>query len=90
MNKLKFIFLLVGFILVIQYLVAISCNERMHVSSILGQTNNILNERADGKVYKKSVKNLYSGSINIIEKYLTIYMILFIFSYYIRSMSIRI
>lgn len=89
MNKLKIIFLLIGFILIIQYVVAINCNERIHVNPILGQAGNVLNEKVDKRVYKKYTKNLYSGSINIIEKYLTIYMILFIFSYYIRSMSIR-
>ena len=87
MSKFKFIFLLIGFIILIQCVVHTSSIEKPYVSSIFGQTDNVLDVKADKNVY---IKNLYSGSINIIEKYLTIYMILFIFSYYIRSTCIRI
>lgn len=89
MNKLKIIFLLVGFIITFQCLVPISNNRLLYESSVFGQTDSVLDVRNNKKVCKKSIKNLYSGSINIIEKYLTIYMILFIFSYYIKSVSIR-
>ena len=39
--------------------------------------------------YVGSKKILHCSSINIIEKYLTIYMILFIFSFYIKNRYIK-
>ena len=56
----------------------------------IGQVNleGIKKNRSDSGGRACSKKILYLGSINIIEKYLTIYMILFVFSFYIRNRSI--
>ena len=93
MRRYKFIVLVICLVLIIQFLTMIEWKGNNYTGTTYGQVYNLNSVKKDftnKKIHGVDIRNLYSGSINIIEKYLTIYMILFIFSYYIRSNSIRI
>lgn len=91
MRKYNFLFMVLSILLVIQFFSYMANKEILYINEI-GQveverikknSSNNLKRRACSK------KILYSGSINIIEKYLTIYMILFVFSFYIKGRYIE-
>ena len=93
MKRVKIIFILLIFVSTILYSVRFNCGKGFYRDDVYGQAyiellnsskkNSEKNQRYVSKRY------LYSGSINIIEKYLTIYMILYIIRYYVRCNSVR-
>ena len=93
MKKVKIIFILLVFVSTTFYLIRFSCGKRFYRDEIYGQAyieflnNSKINSEENQRYISK--RYLYSGSINIIEKYLTIYMILYIIRYYVRCNSIR-
>lgn len=85
-------FFIMCLVILLQYFACIGCRSELYVDYIFGQADigiiresNLINE---GNIKYINKKSLYSGSINIIEKYLTIYMILYILSYYIKVRNI--
>ena len=93
MKRVKIIFILLVFVSTMFYLIRFSCGKRFYRDEIYGQAyieflnNSKINSEENQRYISK--RYLYSGSINIIEKYLTIYMILYIIRYYVRCNSIR-
>lgn len=85
MGRLRLIFLLICITVIVQAL-SFNLNYRYRQAD-----NGIVNciEMNPWRNKYVSKKLFYSGSINIIEKYFTIYLILYILRYYVRSYHIR-
>ena len=87
MDKIKFIVLLICIALTMIYFNRLNCIEEKNVICLLGQAD----LETAGDIFKRKIhsdvnkKYMHSRSINIIEKYFTIYIILYILSYYIKS-----
>ena len=89
MKKRNLIFILISITIIIQFSYCVINREAISFDRF-GQVefNRLKMSRSNSFEKTYSKKALYLGAINIIEKYLTIYMILFVFSFYIRNRSI--
>lgn len=89
MKKYNLLFFLISIVVIAHFFYCVISKDFV-VYNEIGQVNleGLKKKWNDSCGRACSKKILYLGSINIIEKYLTIYMILFVFSLYIRNRSI--
>ena len=82
---MKKIFLFIFALFFLAILIGGKLNNRQDFQ-IEGQ---VIAHRSEYKNNQSILKNKYSGSINIIEKYVTIFVILYIWCFYIKKECIR-
>ncbi len=92
MGRLKRVFLLVSILFTVICLSQVDYQNNSNYGYIFGQADieliknyNITTKESHNNISKRG---LYLGSINIIEKYLTIYVILYILRYYVKSKKV--
>lgn len=89
MRKYIFLVILFGIIVGLQFFSCLN-NDNVVIINEVGQVEFEKIQRSCNQENLKSCskKIIHLSSINIIEKYLTIYMILFILSFYVRNRCI--